>query len=280
MVTWFSADYSQQKTDIATAMQQLDQIESRAYSITLHSTTQPTPTELAIFWYSRKNYSPVPGSKIQWLNSVSDEIEGVFVYTEGVALAEFKLIEPIVQANWEVIDSFYLAEGDISDDWTVAIPQTYQDLFIQFSGGLLDAGDYGVLKIQFNDDAINYNLQPQGGFAGPAAPAATYTIAASGYITQLELEYVPFANGYPDNNSVGDLGIHIPFYCDTSNSRKRMLFIKTGMDAGFLTAAKNLTGLLSCGIWSNPAAITQIKFFDGTGFAPGTRITVWGIYPN
>lgn len=270
MVTWSSSDYDKQKTDIARALQQLTFLEKKSFAVTLHSATAPTSAQLFSYWVATTGLSPVLGAKMQWWDTSIAKIGATYVYTAGELVANFLPIVPITASNWELIDSLYLKHGVASSDFNITVPPTFQDLYIQFTGGKIDAGVSGTLEIRINGNTgVNYIQQYQGGQHN------SYLSALTTKATRFLVKNVPFVSA--DDYAAASLVMHIPFY-SLDDGREKVVYFKTGMSA--TSAGTPKEGILfGAGAWEVDAVISEINFLDGTGFTPGTRLSVWGVNP-
>jgi hypothetical protein len=275
MVTWSETNYLQQKADIALAMGQLESYEHQAYAVTLHKNTIPTATELADQWRAVVGKAPDIGSKIQWWDTINSEIGDSYVFDDNEVLAEFVPVDPTPVTNWELFGSLYQDASTPSTDWNLTIPQTHKNLRILITSKSLDTG--GVresFKLRFNNDAgSDYGHQIQGVWD---ATAQALGIANNN-------EVYLFHHGTSLNNDVdtcGSFDVEITNYCD--GSLDSIVFSARGMSSvqDVALATRNVANIFHAELWELTNDITQINFLDLAGWAPGTRIAVYGVYPK
>lgn len=136
-----------------------------------------------------------------------------------------------------------------------SIPSTYTDLVLVWNGVL--ATSSSAVRIELNGTTTGYSTTQLRG-DGAAASSGTFTALAYGLVSVSQ-----------NNTNIGFGRIHFFSYAGSTN--------KT-----FLSEAaedRNGSGNVSrhVNLWSNTAAITQIKLFAAQNWAIGTTATLYGI---
>ena len=163
---------------------------------------------------------------------------------------------------FEAITTVTVGSGGVATIEFASIPQTYTDLYLVHSLRTNRSGETeeGV-EIQFNSNTANFTSRR---LIGNGSTAASQTIVTR------EAGIVPGANATA--STFGNTSIYIPNY--TSANYKSF-----GVDGVMENNATLSYVVLSAGLWSNTAAITNIKL---TGYSSGTFVqystaTLYGI---
>lgn len=143
------------------------------------------------------------------------------------------------------------------------IPQTGENLVLEFMGRFSDAAVSAHLLHTFNGDAgLNYNTQNVNG-TGAVAAAAVTTGQSAGRSAE-----IPAATDTA--NVAGNVCITIPGYARTT-------FFKSWTAEAFSHSNGNLIADIWAGFWASTAAITSITLADSGGgnFIAGTVASLY-----
>ena len=163
--------------------------------------------------------------------------------------------------TYSKISSVTVGSGGSSSIDFIAIPQTYTDLLIKYSGRVNAAVD-PTLKIIFNSNTSNYSskvINGNGTAAGSFNGSTAY--AYGGYVCNSNHTANTFSNGE----------IYIPNYTSSNNK-------SVSVDDVIETNATESYVFLAASLWSNSAAITSISLDPvNADFVQYSTATLYGI---
>ena len=162
------------------------------------------------------------------------------------------------------IETVTVGSGGAATIEFASIPQTYTDLVVLFS--LRSAGNVTSswsARVTFNSDTTNGNYSRRN--LGGDGSAATSSSASDRFVGHLD-------NSTATASTFGNGSLYIPNYTGSTNkSYSSDTVAENNATAGF--------NMLLAGLWSNVAAITNIKLddYNGNNLAQYSTATLYGI---
>lgn len=155
-----------------------------------------------------------------------------------------------------------------------SIPQTYDGLYVLFSGRSTDTSisdQYDPLLYRLNDSTTGYSARTLVGTGSVTGSNAPTTDTASVGGTWGRLTFNGIGNSLTTSNTFSSVSFYLPNYTASAN--------KSGsMDMVYENNATRAGQEIDASLWSNTAAVTQVAFALKAGsFASGSSVTLYGI---
>lgn len=169
-------------------------------------------------------------------------------------------------ATYQLISSITVGSGGAASMIFTSIPSTFTDLCLVTSARSNVAGTYGTgFYLEFNESAgTAYNTRAIEGYS---TSAGSYTTSSAGFINLGAV-----VGTSQTANAFNSTKVYISNYAGSNN---KSISIDNVQGNNSLTAWNNN---LSAGLWSNNAAINQIKLTANTGnFVQHSTARLYGI---
>lgn len=155
------------------------------------------------------------------------------------------------------------ASGGAADMTFSSIPATYTDLCVLVSGRSIRSATNDVLYMQFNSSATGYSSKV---LEGSGAAASSYSGGSTAFS---DINGIPAASSTA--NTFGNTMIYIPNYAGSN-------YKSISADSVGENNATTAYADLYAGLWSNTAAVTDIKLYCIiSNFAQYSTAVLYGI---
>jgi hypothetical protein len=167
--------------------------------------------------------------------------------------------------TYTLISSVTVGSGGTSTIEFASIPQTYTDLVLKISArSNRTTAAYGTMTIQFNSSTSNFTYRDLMGYT-------------SGVISNTDTVGLPAyaSTDFQTANTFSNAELYIPNYTSSNNKSYSSDYVNENNSSASEAA---IMGLIA-GLWSNSAAITNIKlgFTSGFTFKQHSTAYLYGI---
>jgi hypothetical protein len=165
--------------------------------------------------------------------------------------------------TYVAIATVTVGSGGAANIEFASIPATYTDLLLHFSGrGTQTAGVVADIDLQFNSSTANFSrrtLRGSGSAASSTSASDNYGAAVTGN------------GGTVTSNTFGSWSLYVPNYASSNNK-------SFSIDTVTENNATEAWQYMLAGLWSNSAAISNIKIVPQTGtWMQYSTATLYGI---
>jgi hypothetical protein len=163
-----------------------------------------------------------------------------------------------------LIASTTVGAGGASSATFSSIPSTYTDLVVRFSGRTNTAGVRMNINLQLNGSNSGYNNKVLSGDGSSTSSGSNYTGTTQIYLNEIN-------GGTSTSNTFSNVDIYIPNYTGSN-------YKSVSADSVYENNGTTAFAVLTAGVWSNTAAITQINLSPGAdSFVQYSTFYLYGI---
>lgn len=245
---------------------------------TIYSTTAPTDAQIAAQWavYHPPAYQPNNYEVMQWVDPSTNTLKNHYRKVEDIASTSSTTVQrPVVEfpsspISWTAIQEIYIGEaGGAATQTFSGIPQIYRDLYL-----------YVQLRDSANAAAANISIR----INGSASALYGYSFQAANTSVSLGGEQVG-ATGFllPSPAASVTLGQRSNYHnglfqvWDYALTTRNTRVYHRGAYMQGLFAATTYNNVHGFGLYNSPAAVTSLTVVSATGYAPGTRLVLFGV---
>lgn len=270
-------NYSNQAEYVNDLEQRLKILHLNSVPATQIGTTRPTTAQMANAWSLKegKTINVPPYGKTQWYNPAADTIENLFISLPPYSVDPFgvQADQPAIPSV-ELIGSFTQNQGDgASATYTASWSKVYRKISFFWSVRATNAAISSTFQIRPNALATAiYSHAASRIDAATPGQADTASAALNGWA----VGNIPGATAANPNVFGQGFGeIYFPSSAKAKSGFFDALWL-TNDGSGAAEMRHNHGGW----VINTTAALTSILFVPQTGFAVGSKITVWGHHPT
>lgn len=251
----------------------ISDLERKYIPATLFDNATPTQDQIRDSWDVAYDSSPLLYSKVASYKTDENLVDNIHI-----SMPSFVRSWPVPTKNWNLLSSYLKDYDSASADLVWTVPITYQKIALVMTIRTEDAASAPGLAMRVNGlSSANYFHQRSGvyndgdgtgGFSNASEKAATFWT----------LDWV--AGALNDTPLSAQVYMEFPFYTTASFIE----FYGRSIISYGDKAAGDVKGILAANWWgfmnaTSQVPMTSITILDSDGFAPGTKIDMYGVLP-
>lgn len=254
----------------------LTALQRKVSPATIYSTTAPTEAQIAAQWavYHPPAYQPDNYEVMQWVDPSVNLLKNHYSKIEDIASTSSTTIQrrvvefPTAPISWSVIQEIYMDVAGAATQTFSAIPQTYRDLYLYImlrdTAAALSANT--TIRINGTSSATyGYSFQA----ANSAASLGTEQVGQTGFILT-----VPGATAW---RSAYHEGLFQIFDYAAALRGVRVYHRGTYYASAANPPTATSNNVHGFGLFNAAAAVTSLTVVSATGYAPGSRLVLFGV---
>ncbi len=245
-------------------------LEREYIPATLYNNSTPSQAQIRASWDAIYDYSPLLYSKVVSYKTAENLVNNIHL-----AKPFFELSWPTPKKNWHLLSSYLKDYESASADVVMAIPPIYQKIVIIGTIRLKEAGATPPLMVRVNGiSSANYWYQRAGVYNDGAGAGGFSNLAANAQ-TEWDLHWV--TGDTNDTPLAAQIYLEFPFYTTAILIEFHGKFIAAYGERTTTTQGVTISNLW--GFMNLAQILSSITIFDSDGFAPGTKIDMYGVIP-